>query len=60
MEKKQVTVKLDIDLRGKDILDLEDQMVSKIKKKVGDDYEVDTYRLDVRATAIVKKKPKEV
>lgn len=57
--KKQITVNLDINLRGNDILYLEEQMENKIKKKLGDEYEIDTYRLDVRATAIVEKKKRE-
>jgi len=46
--KKQLVFDPDLNFQEEDWLDMEDQMVAKVKEKFGDDYEVDGYRLETK------------
>ena len=46
----------DFDLQEEDWLDVEDQMVAVVKEKLGDDYEVDNYRMETKIFVSAKRK----
>ena len=46
----------DIDMQEDEWLDLEDQMLAAVAEKLGDEYEVDDYHLEVKMVVSLKKR----